>query len=149
MIRHTHWNETLASLAAGLIFGVGLVASGMTQSEKVLAFLDLASAWDPSLAFVMGAALVVAFPWFALSAGRAKSVFGLPMRLPSARDIDRKLLAGAAAFGVGWGLVGLCPGPALVALATGSPKAVLFAVAMLAGMGLYEAIVRKDELKTA
>ena len=147
MTRHFHWKEMVAALAAGLLFGAGLMVSGMTQPQKVLGFLDFAGAWDPSLALVMGAALLVALPGFGHSSARTESVLGLPMRLPSARRIDRKLLAGAAAFGVGWGLAGLCPGPALVALATGSHKAMLFAGAMLAGMGLHEWIVRRKEAK--
>ena len=147
MIRPFHRKEILAALAAGLLFGTGLIVSGMTQPQKVLGFLDFAGAWDPSLALVMGAALAVALPGFGHSSGRSASVLGLPMRLPSARQVDRKLLVGAAAFGVGWGLAGLCPGPALVALATGSHKAMLFAGAMLAGMGLHEWIARRKETK--
>jgi uncharacterized membrane protein YedE/YeeE len=129
--------EIAASGAAGLVFGLGLVVSGMSNPAKVLAFLDLAGPWDPSLALVMAGAIAVAAVGFAFARGRATSVIGLDMRLPAAGVIDRRLVTGAAVFGVGWGLVGLCPGPAFVALSTGSIEAIAFAVAMLAGMALY------------
>jgi len=129
--------EIAAAAAAGLVFGLGLVVSGMSNPAKVLAFLDLAGPWDPSLALVMGGAIAVGAVGFAFARGRATSVLGLDMRLPGAGVIDRRLVAGAAVFGVGWGLVGLCPGPAFVALSTGSSQAIVFAVAMLAGMALY------------
>ena len=130
--------EIAAAGAAGLVFGLGLVVSGMSNPAKVLGFLDLAGPWDPSLALVMAGAIVVGAVGFAFARKRANSVLGLPMQLPSSRVIDRQLAIGAVAFGVGWGLVGLCPGPALMALSTGSIEAIVFVVAMLAGMAIFE-----------
>lgn len=127
----------IASLV-GLLFGVGLILSGMTDPSKVLGFLDLAGAWDPSLALVMGAAVLVGLLAFGIAAGRERSLLGHPMRLPAAGAIDRRLVLGALTFGVGWGLAGYCPGPALASLVQGGAKPVIFTVAMLAGMGLFE-----------
>lgn len=124
--------------AVGLLFGWGLLISGMTDPGKVLGFLDLAGAWDPSLAFVMGGAVLVGLVAFTLARQRTTSLLGGAMRLPQATEIDRRLLIGALLFGAGWGLAGFCPGPAVVAMAAGEPKALLFVVAMLAGMGLFE-----------
>jgi uncharacterized membrane protein YedE/YeeE len=131
--------EIAASLAAGLLFGAGLLVSGMANPEKVLGFLDLFGEWDPSLALVMAGAVGVGLAGFAFAPGKERSALGLPMRLPARASIDRRLIIGATLFGVGWGLAGFCPGPALVSLATGSPKAILFVAAMLAGMALFEA----------
>jgi uncharacterized membrane protein YedE/YeeE len=131
--------EIVASLAAGLLFGAGLVVSGMANPAKVLGFLDLFGAWDPSLALVMAGAVGVGLVGFASAPRQARSALGLPMRLPAQAGIDRRLVLGAAVFGVGWGLAGFCPGPALVALTTGSPKAILFVGAMLAGMAGFNA----------
>ena len=133
----------LTALLAGLVFGFGLILSGMVNPAKVLAFLDLAGAWDPSLALVMVGAIGVAFPAFRWLAGRSRSVFAEPLHLPTRRDIDKPLVLGSLGFGVGWGLAGLCPGPALVALGALRFEAVLFVAAMLAGMGLYEVIERR------
>jgi len=130
--------EIAAAGVAGLVFGLGLVVSGMSNPAKVLAFLDLTGPWDPSLALVMGSAVAVGVVGFAFARKRAASVFGLPMRLPTGDAIDRRLAIGAVAFGVGWGLVGLCPGPALVLLSTGSSEAIVFVAAMLAGMAMYQ-----------
>ena len=131
----------MVSLMAGLLFGAGLLVSGMANPAKVLGFLDLLGAWDPSLALVMAGAVGVGLVGFPFATRRARAALGLPMRMTSApRQIDRHLLVGAAIFGVGWGLVGFCPGPALVALASGSPKAVLFVVSMLVGMAAFEAL---------
>ena len=134
--------KSLAPVAAagfcGLLFGIGLVVSGMANPEKVLAFLDLAGPWDPSLALVMGGAIAVGLVGFAWAMRRERSLLGEPMRLPTTTRIDRRLLLGALAFGAGWGLAGFCPGPALVALAAGYWKAALFVAAMLAGMAIYE-----------
>lgn len=130
--------EIAAAGVTGLVFGLGLVVSGMSNPAKVLGFLDLAGAWDPSLALVMGGAIAVGAVGFAFAGRRTASMLGMPMRLPTSRVIDRRLASGAIAFGVGWGLVGLCPGPALVALSTGSREATLFVVAMLGGMALFE-----------
>jgi uncharacterized protein len=127
-----------ASLLAGLVFGLGLILSGMTDPAKVTGFLDLAGRWDPSLAFVMAGAILVGLVAFSLARGRAASLLGEPMRVPAARGIDRPLVLGSLAFGVGWGLAGYCPGPALTSLLSGGAKPLLFTLAMLAGMSLYE-----------
>ncbi len=133
----------LASLLAGLVFGLGLVVSGMADPAKVLGFLDLAGSWDPSLAFVMAGAIAVAMVGFMLARRRALSLLGAEMRLPSSRRIDRRLVVGSLLFGVGWGIAGLCPGPGLVALGMGQPKALAFVAAMLAGMGIFELLERR------
>ena len=129
--------KVLIALVAGLLFGVGLILSGMTNPSKVLGFLDLTGNWDPSLAFVMGGALLVGSPAFPLAAKRAESILGDPMRLPAATQIDRRLVLGGLAFGAGWGLAGYCPGPALASLVQGGAKPLLFFIAMLAGMALF------------
>ena len=133
----------IASFAAGLVFGLGLILSGMANPAKVLGFLDLAGAWDPSLALVMAGAIAVGLGAFTFAKGRTRSLLGAEMRLPTARDIDRRLVGGSLLFGVGWGVAGFCPGPALVALGMGQGQAVVFVVAMLAGMGLYEGLQRR------
>lgn len=130
--------QLIASLLAGLVFGLGLILSGMADPAKVLGFLDLAGSWDPSLAFVMAGAIAVGLVAFRAARGRTQSVLGAPMNLPTARHVDRRLVAGGLTFGVGWGLAGFCPGPALVALGMGEAKAVVFVAAMLVGMGLFE-----------
>lgn len=132
-----------AALLAGLVFGLGLIVSGMADPAKVLGFLDLAGAWDPSLAFVMGGAIGVGLVGFALAKGRARSVLGEEMKLPTARHIDRRLVGGCLLFGIGWGIAGFCPGPGLVALGMGEAKALAFVLAMLAGMGLFELLERR------
>ncbi|HYD75924.1 DUF6691 family protein [Ramlibacter sp.] len=132
----------LIEFAIGLLFGWGLLLSGMTDPGKVQGFLDLAGAWDPSLAFVMGGAVLVGFFAFALAARRSRSFLGHPFQLPAAREIDRPLVLGALIFGVGWGLAGFCPGPALVATAAGYPEALVFVAAMLAGMAAFEGLGR-------
>ncbi|KAF0810834.1 hypothetical protein A167_00321 [Alcanivorax sp. S71-1-4] len=131
---------TLSALIAGLLFGLGLLVSGMANPAKVLGFLDLAGLWDPSLALVMAGAVLVGLVAFRLAGQRQRSLLAEPMRLPTARDIDRRLVLGGIGFGVGWGLAGFCPGPALVALGTGDMKAVVFVAAMLAGMALFEVL---------
>ena len=131
----------LAAFASGLLFGLGLLLAGMANPAKVLAFLDLAGAWDPSLMLVMGGAIAVAAPAFAWAKRRQRTLLGAPLELPQARQIDRRLLIGSALFGAGWGIAGICPGPALVLLAQG--EAVIFALAMLAGMGLHAVLNSK------
>jgi hypothetical protein len=133
----------LTSLVAGLLFGLGLIVSQMVDPAKVQAFLDIAGHWDPSLALVMGGAVVVGLAGFLLAGQRSTSLLGEPMRLPETRRIDTPLVVGSAVFGAGWGLVGYCPGPAIAALGMGEPKAVLFVFAMVAGMGIYEALERR------
>jgi uncharacterized membrane protein YedE/YeeE len=133
----------VASLLAGLVFGLGLIVSGMADPAKVLGFLDLFGAWDPSLALVMAGAIGVGSVAFWFAGRRAASLLGEPMRLPGSRQIDRRLVGGSLLFGIGWGLAGFCPGPALVALGMGEAKALVFVVAMLVGMGLFEWLERR------
>jgi uncharacterized membrane protein YedE/YeeE len=135
--------QIVMALLSGLVFGLGLVLSGMTDPSKVLGFLDLAGTWDPSLAFVMGGAIVVGFFAFRIAGGRTKALLGDPMRLPTATQIDRRLVMGGLAFGVGWGLAGFCPGPALASLGMGNGKALIFVVAMVAGMAVFELLERR------
>lgn len=132
----------IAALVSGLIFGWGLILAGMANPEKVLAFLDIAGAWDPSLALVMGGAVAVASLAFALARKRRRSYLGLPMNLPVSRVIDKRLVLGSLAFGMGWGMAGICPGPALVLLGSGSGKGIVFVAAMLLGMGVFEVLER-------
>lgn len=131
-----------ASLLAGLVFGLGLIVSGMASPAKVIGFLDIAGAWDPSLALVMVGAIGVGVVAFAVARKRTVAFLGADMNLSSERRIDRRLIAGSTVFGIGWGVAGFCPGPALVALGTGSSKALVFVVAMLAGMAVFELIER-------
>ena len=128
----------LSSLLAGLVFGLGLILSGMANPAKVIGFLDLAGHWDPSLAFVMAGAIAVGAIAFAVARTRTTSLLDAPMKLPTDQRIDRRLLVGGLMFGVGWGIAGFCPGPALVALGMGHGKAVVFVGAMLAGMGIFQ-----------
>jgi uncharacterized membrane protein YedE/YeeE len=129
---------TLLSFLAGLTFGIGLLVSGMANPEKVLGFLDLAGLWDPSLALVMFGAIVVGAIAFRVAGSRQLTLLGREFRLPSRTDIDKRLVGGSLLFGAGWGLAGFCPGPALVAMGAGHQKAVVFAVAMIVGMALFE-----------
>ncbi len=122
----------------GLLFGLGLLLSGMTDPGKVLGFLDLAGAWDPSLAFVMGGAIGVAFFAFAMARQRTTAFLGGAIHLPGNAPVDRRLLVGSLVFGAGWGLAGFCPGPAVVAAGGGSTQALVFTLAMIAGMALHE-----------
>ena len=130
--------RTLSAFLCGLIFGLGLVISGMTDTTRVLGFLDVLAipkgGWDPTLVIVMVAALAVSMPGFLLTRRRARPLLADAAAWPTRTDIDRPLLAGAALFGTGWGLVGLCPGPAIVNLATASPAVIQFVTAMIAGM---------------
>jgi len=131
---------TLTSLLAGLVFGFGLILSGMANPAKVLGFLDLFGRWDPSLGLVMGGAVAVTSVVFFLARRRTVSLLGATIRMPTDRRIDRRLVGGGLLFGVGWGIAGFCPGPALVALGMGEGKAVVFVLAMLAGMALFEVL---------
>ncbi|MCG2592516.1 YeeE/YedE family protein [Ramlibacter sp. XY19] len=130
--------ERIVEFLVGLLFGLGLILAGMTDPGKVQAFLDLAGPWDPSLAFVMGGAILVGFFAFALARRRTVTFLGGMMQIPTSRDIDRKLVTGSLVFGIGWGLAGFCPGPALVALGAGHWQALVFVLAMLAGMALHD-----------
>ena len=128
------------SLLAGLIFGIGLIVSGMANPAKVLGFLDLFGRWDPSLALVMAGAIAVGAIGFALAGRRKLSLLGFPMSLPTVRTVDKRLMLGSVVFGVGWGLGGFCPGPALVALGAGRLEAVVFVASMVAGMLLFSGL---------
>lgn len=133
----------LSALICGLVFGLGLLISGMTEPEKVLRFLDIAGLWDPSLAFVMLAAVSVASLAYSLARRRSKTLLGEPFHIPTNSAIDGRLLGGSALFGVGWGLVGICPGPALVLLGSGSAEGMLFLLSMLGGMAFFEVAQRR------
>ncbi|WP_226648557.1 YeeE/YedE family protein [Microbulbifer variabilis] len=134
---------TVTALLAGLIFGLGLLLSGMANPEKVLGFLDIAGAWDPSLALVMAGAIAVSLPAFQLFKGRKESLLKETLQLPTNTHIDRRLVIGGLMFGIGWGLAGFCPGPALVASGAGLEKALIFTLAMLAGMGIFRLSAHK------
>lgn len=132
----------LYAFAAGLVFGVGLLISGLADPARVLGFLDLAGLWNPTLAFVMGGAVLATSIGYALLRRRRVSLSGGPMRWPQASRLDARLAGGSLAFGVGWGLAGFCPGPAVVAAAAGIGDAAVFAGAMIAGMGIHAFITR-------
>lgn len=132
----------LTAFLAGLLFGSGLILSGMTNPAKVLAFLDVAGQWDPSLAFVMLGAIFVAAIAFRFAGSRTRSLLGSSVHLPGATRIDGRLVAGSVVFGAGWGTVGYCPGPALAALAVGGRPTLVFVAAMVAGMALFEVYER-------
>lgn len=134
--------QIFIALMVGLLFGIGLIVSGMTDPAKVIGFLDLAGSWDPSLAFVMGGAILVGVFAFGVARKRERSLLGEPMRIPTATKIDRRLVLGSLAFGAGWGLAGYCPGPALASLVSGGVKPLIFTLAMLAGMALFEILER-------
>ncbi|WP_004177473.1 YeeE/YedE family protein [Nitrosospira lacus] len=135
MINITAW-------VSGLIFGLGLILAGMANPGKVLAFLDVAGAWDPSLALVMAGAIGVGSVAFAMAGKRDRSYLGFPINLPTSRVIDKRLVLGSLAFGMGWGMAGICPGPALVLVGSGSVKGMVFVAAMLLGMGIFEILER-------
>lgn len=134
----------VVALFSGTIFGLGLAVSGMMNPEKVIGFLDVAGDWDPTLAFVMGGALLVAVPAFRLTLKRGHPVLAKSFSLTTKTDLDARLVGGAALFGIGWGLAGFCPGPAVAALATGIAPVFAFVAAMLAGMLVYRRIFEKD-----
>ncbi|RSF04077.1 DUF6691 family protein [Achromobacter aegrifaciens] len=130
----------LIAFGSGLVFGLGLIISGMANPAKVLGFLDLAGAWDPSLAFVMGGAVLVTAAGFALLRRRRASLSGEPLRWPTATRVDVRLAVGSLAFGAGWGLAGFCPGPVLVAASAGVSEALIFVAAMVAGMAIFSVL---------
>ena len=134
---------TFFAFLAGAVFGIGLIDSGMANPAKVLGFLDLGGAWDPSLAFVMAGAILVGAIAFTFARKRTVSLLGLQMRVPTATQLDRRLVGGSLLFGIGWGIAGFCPGPALVALGMGEHKALVFVASMLVGMGLFELLERR------
>ncbi len=136
------WLLGFFSLISGLIFGVGLLVSGMSNPAKVLGFLDITGNWDPSLLFVMVGAISVGFLAFHFAKKMPTCVCGTQMKIPSKKQIDTKLIIGSALFGIGWGLVGLCPGPAIVQLGMGTIKAIVFVVSMMVGMLLNQLVMR-------
>ena len=127
-------SEKIFSLLSGIIFGVGLVISGMTNPEKVIGFLSISHNWDASLIFVMGGAIIVTAPFFYLLKNKDKSSLGLDINLSQKKDLDIKLVIGSSLFGIGWGLVGLCPGPAVSSIALFEPITLIFLIAMLIGV---------------
>ena len=126
------------ALLSGVVFGLGIILSGMVNPTIVLAFLDITGNWDSSLLWVMGGAVAVGFVAFALAKKRTNSYLGLSMQIPAVTKIDSRLLLGSLVFGVGWGIAGICPGPAVVLAGTGSTDALVFLVAMLLGMNIYQ-----------
>lgn len=134
--------QRISEFLVGLLFGVGLILSGMTDPGKVIGFLDLFGVWDPSLAFVMGGAILVGVFAFAVAKKRSTTFLGGALQLPTARHVDKRLIIGSLAFGAGWGLAGFCPGPALVSLGAGEIKAAVFVLAMLIGMLAFEVAER-------
>ncbi len=130
--------NSLIAFIVGLVFGLGLLLSGMANPAKVLNFLDLLGAWDPSLILVMVGAIAVSSGAFFWVKQRGRTLVDTPLHLPTKRELDRRLILGSIVFGMGWGLAGFCPGPALVALGMGEPKAWGFVAAMLAGMAWFE-----------
>lgn len=135
--------ERITEFAVGLLFGLGLILAGMTDPSKVIGFLDLAGAWDPSLALVMGGAILVGVFAFGAARRRTSSILGGAMQLPTSRDIDKRLIGGSVLFGAGWGLAGFCPGPAIVSVGAGQSKAIVFTLAMLLGMVVFEILERR------
>ena len=135
------------SLLSGLIFGLGLIISGMANPAKVIGFLDITGPWDPSLVLVMAAAVAVASIAFFFAERRTVSFLGTQMKFTHARHIDRRLIGGGLLFGIGWGIAGFCPGPGLVSLGTGQAKALVFVIAMLVGMVVFELIEKRRQLK--
>ena len=133
--------QIVSGLIAGLLFGIGLAVSEMMNPAKVVGFLDVFGTWDPTLAFVMGGALLITTPGFWLVRKRQGSIFGKGFQIPTRKDIDARLLLGAALFGAGWGVAGFCPGPAMAALSAALPSVFLFVGSMLAGMLLFKVTV--------
>jgi uncharacterized membrane protein YedE/YeeE len=134
--------QLLMAFIVGLLFGIGLIVGGMTDPAKVQGFLDLAGNWDPSLVLVMGGAVLVGLVAFRFAGGRQRALLGGAMHLPTATAVDRRLVLGGLAFGIGWGLAGFCPGPALASLASGGIKPLIFTAAMVAGMAIFEVLER-------
>ena len=130
----------LSAFIAGLLFGFGLLLAGMANPKKVVAFLDLTGAWDPSLALVMVGAIAVAIGPLTWARRRSSSLLGRPMQLPIKRELDPRLIGGSLLFGIGWGIAGICPGPAVAILLTGRWQVIVFMLAMLTGMLLFTAL---------
>jgi uncharacterized membrane protein YedE/YeeE len=138
--KHFAMLAPLFSLLSGLLFGVGLIYAGMSNPAKVLAFLDIAGHWDPSLAFVMAGALIVSVVGFYLAKKRRETFLNTPIDLPSASVIDKRLVIGSIIFGVGWGIAGICPGPALVLVGAGNDKGFVFFISIIIGFAIFELI---------
>ena len=136
--------QRVIEFVLGLTFGLGLLISGMTDPSKVQGFLDLGGFWDPSLAFVMGGGVMVGLLGFGWAKKQTLSLSGAPFQWPEMTHIDKPLVLGSLMFGLGWGLAGFCPGPALVAMASGNDKALVFVLAMMAGMALFERFKKRD-----
>lgn len=137
----------VSQFAIGVLFGWGLIISGMSNPQKILGFLDLAGNWDPSLAFVMLGAVLVGLGGFYIVSKRSQAFFGGALHIPTRRDITKPLIIGSLIFGAGWGIAGFCPGPALVALGAGHLKALVFVAAMLAGMEICERFFQAHKMK--
>ena len=135
----------LSAFLIGLVFGIGLLVSGMTDPSQVIGFLNVLGPWNPNLALVMAGALAVGLVAFGLAGRRQSSLLGGPMHWPTRRDLNPALIWGSLAFGAGWGLGGFCPGPALVALGMGEPKAIVFVISMLLGMGLHHVLTQSKQ----
>lgn len=135
--------KSIAELLSGFTFGLGLIVSGMSNPNKVQGFLDIAGLWDPSLMFVMGGAISVALVPFYLVKKNPQTLLGSTIKLPNTNLINKQLIIGNAIFGIGWGLAGICPGPALVSLGSGIPKAAIFVVGIIAGTKLTQMVNRK------
>lgn len=135
----------LMAWVSGIVFGLGIILSGMVNPAIVLAFLDVTGRWDPSLAWVMAAAVAVGSIAFTIAKKRKKSYLGGSIQIPSVTKIDVRLILGGIVFGIGWGIAGICPGPALVLVGSGSLEAIIFLTAMLLGMGVFEAIQQKHQ----
>ncbi|MGV6476234.1 DUF6691 family protein [Azotobacter vinelandii] len=133
----------LTALLAGLLFGIGLLLACMSNPAKVLGFLDLAGSWDPSLALVMASAIGVALLPFGWARRQRRSLLNTPMQLPQKRGLDHRLIGGSLTFGIGWGIAGVCPGPALTLLSGGYWQGLIFVLAMLGGMGLFSVLERR------
>ena len=136
--------QRVIEFVLGILFGVGLLISGMTDPGKVQGFLDVTGAWDPSLALVMGGGVMVGLLGFTWAKKKHSSFSGAPLQWPEMTQIDRPLVLGSLMFGTGWGLAGFCPGPALVAMAAGNDKALVFVLAMMAGMVLFDRLKSRD-----
>jgi uncharacterized membrane protein YedE/YeeE len=138
MTRHFH---LYSQYLIGVLFGFGLIVSGMSNPQKILNFLDITGHWDPSLIFVMGGAVLVGLGGFYLASKRTEAFFGGALHIPTRRDISKPLIIGSLIFGAGWGIAGLCPGPAIVALGAGHIKAFIFILAMFTGMALHKRFI--------
>lgn len=141
--------QIVAAFGSGFLFAVGLAIAGMTQPAKVVGFLDIAGNWDPSLALVMGGAIVAYMPLYRLITKRSRPLFAPAFKLPSRQDVDPKLVGGAALFGAGWGLGGFCPGPALTAVGSGASQALIVTAAMVVGFALHSGIETLREQRSA